>query len=382
MGAENHREVEDQAAAWLAKRDAGDWSSKDQARFRAWLEASVAHRVGFLRLEAAWVQARRLKALAAGLPPGSIPDRETWLDNPFFSARLPGGSAERGHEGSEWTVRPAPARSSVPAGSGAAQSVSAPRFRRLAAAAGVLLAIVLAAFIVDEVRGQQYSTPVGGIASVPLQDGSEVTLDTASRVRIELGRRERYVDLMGGEAFFVVAKDARRPFVVAANGKRVVAVGTQFSVRSDPGELRVVVTQGTVRLEGVGRSPGQGRRSAPSDTMLLAAGMVARITNGTATIDKDSPSELEAALSWRRGYLTFRDVTLASAVAEFNRYNMHKITVADPRIAAIHISGTFRPRHPAAFVRLLAEGFAVRAIETGDTTTLSAGPGAAGAAAP
>jgi len=92
--------------------------------------------------------------------------------------------------------------------------------------------------------GTRYSTPVGEIASVPMRDGSKVTLNTDSQIRVTLTDSERRVDLKYGEAFFEVSKDPKRPFVVNAGGKRVIAVGTQFSVRRDANDIQVVVTEG------------------------------------------------------------------------------------------------------------------------------------------
>jgi transmembrane sensor len=391
MGAENHSEIADRAAAWLARRDSGHWSSEDEARFREWIEASDAHRVGYLRLETAWMQARRLKALGAGLPSGSVPPRERWHDTPFFAVRSAAGAAGTPDHAEFGSQAPDPQR--PPRGPARRRAAEGPRasFRRstrFAAAASILAIVAATLLILHGIRGRQYSTALGSIASVPLEDGSEVTLDTASRIRVELGRAERRVDLIGGEAFFVVAKDARRPFIVEANGERVVAVGTQFSVRREPRELKVAVMEGVVRLEGVSWLRDRRGRSAcvlPPDgaaPVVLTAGSVARIEDGAACIEKEPLPQLEAALSWRRGYLTFREATLAEVAAEFNRYNSRKISITDPSIAAIRISGTFRPTHPRAFVRLLAEGFPIRAIESGDAVTLVASAQPAGAAAP
>src|SRR3546814_8615001 len=74
-------------------------------------------------------------------------------------------------------------------------------------------------------------------------------LSSDSRIVVALSRSERRIDLQRGEAFFHAARDAGRPFVVAAAGHRVIAVGTRFAVRRDADGVRVVVTEGLVRLE-------------------------------------------------------------------------------------------------------------------------------------
>nr|MBP6781717.1 DUF4880 domain-containing protein [Ottowia sp.] len=69
------KRIEQQAADWLVRRDAGDWAPHDQRALEAWLSASARHKVALLRLEAAWAEAGRLQALAAGLPAGGPPPR-------------------------------------------------------------------------------------------------------------------------------------------------------------------------------------------------------------------------------------------------------------------------------------------------------------------
>ena len=88
-------------------------------------------------------------------------------------------------------------------------------------------------------------------------------------------------------------------------------------------------------------------------------------------VQEKSIHEAEIALTWRIGYLTFHETTLADAVAEFNRYNTHRITIEDPRVGEIRISGAFRPTNYGAFVRLLQDGFAIRAKSVDGETRLA-----------
>jgi ferric-dicitrate binding protein FerR (iron transport regulator) len=69
----NSTQIEETAANWLARRDGEGWSAADQAEWTVWLGASTAHRVAYIRLEAAWQRARRLKALAADTAFGEAP---------------------------------------------------------------------------------------------------------------------------------------------------------------------------------------------------------------------------------------------------------------------------------------------------------------------
>jgi transmembrane sensor len=71
-------QIEQEAALWVVRRDNRAWTEADQAQLDAWLAQDVAHRVAFVRLEAAWGKAARLRALGAGVPSGVIPPRGAW----------------------------------------------------------------------------------------------------------------------------------------------------------------------------------------------------------------------------------------------------------------------------------------------------------------
>jgi transmembrane sensor len=145
----------------------------------------------------------------------------------------------------------------------------------------------------------------------------------------------------------------------------VVAVGTRFSVRRDGADLRVVVTEGTVRLES-----GTGMSSGKTPTTLLQAGSVALATPQGLLVRTGTVEEAERQLDWRGGYLTFRDTSLQDAAAEFNRYNPRKIVVADTTAGAMRVGGNFRWSNTEAFVRLLEQGFPIRAEQYPDRIVL------------
>jgi len=363
---ESHREIEDHAAALLARRDSGDWSAVEQAQLDRWLKESSAHRVAFLRLEAAWEAARRLKAVGAGLPAATVPPPGQWQRSPFFASE-PGVTEPGGHS----TSRPEAPQPTYPRRSG--------RWRYFAIAATVLLATAGGLYWLasDRWAGDRYTTPVGGLASVPLRDGSRITLNTATQLRVELTPRERHIRLVAGEAFFQVAHDAQRPFVVQVGHKRVIAVGTQFSVRRTGDDIRVVVTEGKVRVESEAE-PAQRSVSRPQPTgqpgpgeVFVTPGGIASAGDEGIVVEQRGLPAAQESLSWRQGYLTFHETSLADAAAEFNRYNVHQIRIDDPSVAAIRISGTFRALNYEAFVRVLDDGFSIHAKTTEDLTILT-----------
>ena len=351
--------IERTAAAWLARRDGEDWQASAEAEFQAWLCESTAHRVAFLRLQSAWAQSGRLKALGAGIEPGVIPVPGLWTRP--AGDRLPrevapeatGAGAPPDLRNLEFAPRPAARASRTP--------------RYAGAGVAVLLALLLGWGWQRQTSVEQASflTAMGDLRTVPLSDGSSAVLSSDSRMQVALSRSERRIDLDRGEAFFEVSKDARRPFVVSAGGRQVVAVGTRFSVRRDGADLRVVVTEGTVRLQSAADArPGQ------TPTTLLQAGSVALATAQGLLVRSGTVEEAERQLDWRGGYLTFHDTSLQEAAAEFNRYNPRKIVVADAAAGAIRVGGNFRWNNTDAFVRLLEQGFDVRAEPHADRIVL------------
>jgi transmembrane sensor len=368
----NSSKIEERAAEWLAKRDSGSWTGDDERELQAWLDASTAHNVAFIRLEAAWSQALRLKALGAGAPRGVVPPRDAWDRSPFFETR------DGPKPGLAPLASSAPVASTAPPASLASPAATRrPPMRRRISRALIASALVFVVGVLGwfSTRGPDYRTPIGGIASVPMTDGSKVTLNTDSAIRIAVTARERRVQLEQGEAFFEVAHDPSRPFVVTAGSRRVIAVGTKFSVRRIGNEVRVFVTEGKVRFEDdslpAGSQSAGSAAPSPRET-LLPAGTIARAGDSGVLVQEKPLPEVEECLSWRVGYLVFHDTLLADAVVEFNRYNEHKLVIEDPEVAGIRLSGKFRATNFEGFVRLLAEGFPIEVRHAGGQILLSA----------
>ncbi|MEJ1963522.1 MAG: FecR domain-containing protein [Gammaproteobacteria bacterium] len=205
-----------------------------------------------------------------------VPPPGQWVLSPFFD-KTRGASSDSG-------VATQP---DVPR-AGATRGV-----RALAAA--ILLCAVLGAAWYVWPSGSSYRTPVGGLASVPMEDGSRITLNTDSQIRVDLTVKERRVELQQGEAFFEVAHDASRPFIVRAGNKRVIAVGTRFSVRREANDVRVVVTEGKVRVE----TEGDPSSTSPEP---LVAGTVAQASSAGVLVQTEPLAQAEESLSGVRAF--------------------------------------------------------------------------------
>jgi transmembrane sensor len=204
------------------------------------------------------------------------------------------------------------------------------------------------------VERASYATAIGEMRTITLTDGSTIQLGSDSRVAVAYSRRQRDLRLEHGEIFLNVASQPDRPLRVQVLQRQVVAVGTRFSVRRDGEALRVAVTEGRVRLEHATR-----RQVIPPT--LLDAGAMAIADHDGVRVRHLSAREMTALLSWREGLLVFRSTPLADAVAEFNRYSVHKLIVDDPSIATIPVGGRFAWTNADAFVRVLEHGFGLHA---------------------
>jgi transmembrane sensor len=245
--------------------------------------------------------------------------------------------------------------------------------------AGIAATILLAVGLLFGVyrtwfTGERYATAVGAVASLPLADGSRMTLNTDSKVRVVFSEQQRHVDLSQGEAFFEVAHDSRRPFVVQAGNQRIVAVGTQFSVRREGDGVQVVVTEGRVRVENNEPRQGEGADLAAirphTSRIMLSAGGVARTRKDAVDVQNHPLAEAEEILSWRSGYVFFRATRLDEAVAEFNRYNSRQIVIRDPGVAAMQLTGKFRATNTDAFVNLLERTYGIEVERTDASISL------------
>ena len=179
---------------------------------------------------------------------------------------------------------------------------------------------------------------------VRLEDGSRVHLNVDSRVRVAFREGERRLTLTRGEAFFDVAHDAGRPFIVEVGGAQVRALGTKFDVRRRNGDVQVTLLQGSVR---VSPDAGQGAPVVlrPNEQALLRRGAVIR----TAAIDATRTT------SWTTGRLVFRDTPLAAAIAEVNRYSDRKVELSGPGLDARPVSGFFDVGDAESFARGVAD---------------------------
>jgi len=313
-------ELRIQAAVWLARLRSEARTAADEAGLKAWLRENPAHGEAFEAVSAVFE--------ASGMV-GADYDRPGVIDE--HEARF----------GRGW-----------------------PRVAVASIALMCIIGVGLAWWRSNEglIRGE-----VGQPRTLVLKDGSQMTLDSRSSVRLEESESRRLVVLLAGRARFRVARDPARPFIVTAGDQQVIALGTVFTVTAEANETSIVLENGQV----VVRSDQQGAiAAATSEEHVLTPGdrLVFRSHSRIPEQDRPNLARLDA---WLRGRTVFEDVPLESAIREMNRYNRRTIELADSEAAALHLSGTYRTDDPDAFARSLAELLPVDVRSAGERIIIS-----------
>lgn len=338
--------IDEAAADWLARRFAG-FSPEQEIEFRGWLRADARHAAAFQELEATW---KLLDGVRETAPIGAEPDPDALMPQ-------------------------RPVR----------KTIWLPRF--VAAAAAVVALACVQAWRSARPALQfsdEVATAVGDFQRLALPDGSVVRLNTNSRVRVRYTEGERRVQLVRGEAHFIVAKNPLRPFVVEAGTVAVRAVGTAFNVRLRADDVEVLVTEGKVHVADpslgesliVPRSPASPPLLVAGERAIVPISVAAGGVRPRAEANVVEPPEIERALAWQERRIEFVSAPLAEIVAEFNRHNRRAITIADPVLAARRFGGSFRADEPETFVRILQTRFGLEVEQAGDATILRTGPAA------
>jgi transmembrane sensor len=311
-------EIAAEAAVWVARLHGPDRSAQMERECRAWQVRSAEHREAFERCT------------------------ETWQDVPNVSvanayAAASGSDAANG-AGRRWSLR--------------------------WAGVGALAVVLATGLIVQQWRDRGvYSTGVGEQHQVLLEDGTRMSLNTGTRVRVDLGAARRSVRVEGGEALFEVGKDPRRPFVVRVAGSEVEALGTTFAVRFTPDDaprdqtLTVTLIEGQVAVRPLAGGGALGGPAA-SHAVRLQAGERVRLSAAVASAETsprvDRPN-IDAVMAWKRSEAVFDDAALPDAVAEMNRYTRTPIVLLDASaLAGLRVSGLYRTSDSAGFARAVA----------------------------
>lgn len=230
----------------------------------------------------------------------------------------------------------------------------------LASAMAVCLLVVIFVRAMVPHTDTRIQTVTGELRTVALSDGSKVTLDSDTRIRVHLSGARRTIELLGGRAHFDVAHDPMRPFIVSFGGSTVTALGTSFDVSIPPLPNAVTLLEGKVVV-----------RAAHGAKALLKPGeRIVQMADGRLMPPETIDPNISQA--WRERRIEFQNITIPEALAEINRYSDAKIIVDDSSIADKRLSGTFKAGDTEAAIKAFCVFFDLRVVRrSADKITLA-----------
>ncbi len=324
--------VQTAAADWLARRERG-LSVEEQQQFSEWLLADVRHAAAVKEIQEAW----------------------RFIGKPRLT-----GQADFVMQAVEQRVHRRSRRKRWSLAAAAALAIGVFVLRE----GGVSAPIELAGRV--EIRPERRILP----------DGSVVELKTGADISFDFSPEQRGVRLVRGEAHFVVTKDPKRPFVVTAGKVTVRAVGTAFAVRVDPTVVDVLVTEGRVAVQQVAPAAPASAPAVDVAPTYLDAGNravvpVAAVAGEPLEVQSVAAGQIESALAWRSMRVEFTATPLTEIVTRLNRQNLMQLSLADPALGDLRISGIFWLDDPRGFARLIEASAGLSAVSSDVQIVLS-----------
>ncbi len=306
--------IDNEAFEWVARKLARGLSAPESAQFDAWYAADVRHQGAYVRAMAIY-NAINLASAPQSLSPELSMARQ--------------------------------------------QRRSRRAWFRVGAMAACLVAAVGTVSLQVLREERVLTTAKGEFRKVPLQDKSVATINSGSQIEVAFTDKQRTVSLRKGEAWFEVAKDKTKPFVVEAGAARIKAVGTAFSVRRFANGTEVLVTEGKVEVWDKGSSARR-RQLVEGDRAFLAQ-------DASAISVSRQPVEVNRKLAWREGKVILKNQTLDDAVADFNRYSPKTIVIVDATLRDKRLFGQYKLDAPELFAQDVSTVLDVPVAITADT---------------
>ncbi|MFT5482718.1 MAG: transmembrane sensor [Halieaceae bacterium] len=304
-----HDGLYDQASEWISRLASDCVSETDCEAFALWLATSPAHRAAMDNTLDLWDDLAVVK---------------TWDLDPT-GPELQTGVSRR--------------RSAIGAGLAVAASVLA--FTLLPLQPGVGTGV------------DHYRTAIGQQLTVNLDDGSRVMLNTDSQVTVDYEKGQRRLKLVNGEAFFKVAHDEKRPFVVHTGTAEVTALGTAFNIFRSGGVSEITVTDGVVQVREVSNST----THAPT-TRVVHTDM--RVASSAGGLDQPSPADPGRVTAWQQGLLPADGMNLAELVSELQRYHSQRLLIGSYALSQRTMSGIFDLSEPRNIIKALEHSLDIR----------------------
>jgi transmembrane sensor len=324
------------AMDWIQRLKDESATEKEVADWLVWYESDERHRLAFDELQCFWI--------ATGPLPRNAPAADVGCDRPAHgrAARFKGVFSRR---------------SGRVAG-------------RLPAAAALLVAVFLPAIIMVEHRDSNLEelseNPEhhAGVRHSVLSDGSAIDLAARSSVGVKYTATERLLTLDHGEAFFSVAPNHARPFIVNTPTVRVRAVGTKFDVLEEDDKVVVNVVEGIVDVSVIDPAgaapPAPTSPSLRSNLRVNAGNEVTYDTrSGKSTLRTTEPDRTS---TWREGRLDYINAPLQRIVSDLNRYSYANISVPDPQVGQLMYTGTVLLRSIDEWLQAMPQEFPIQVV--------------------
>ena len=360
--------IEEAASKWVAAMDRG-LNSDEKEALENWLEQSPIHAEYMVKLAAVWDLMDVLAPISHLLP----------LDTPLDEVEK---------ELVRKAARQIDTRDTSDRWRDVRYAAAACLFAATIATTWLVTSAVQSPETVDLVYSDPslssfsatYATDVGKYSEITLPDGSELKLNTNSKLVVEYTASERRINLQSGEAFFKVAKNPNQPFRVLAGNTAVTAIGTAFNVEiATESNIQVLVTEGKVVIDPINTSELANVTNFYKLEPDLDNGQVYLESWQQLTIDEQgntspiallSEEQQDAPLAWQDGMLLFEGEPLSEAISEINRYTSKTFHITDQSIADILVGGYFKANDTEQLLVMLDRNFGIAAKHNGDSIAL------------
>ncbi len=219
------------------------------------------------------------------------------------------------------------------------------------------------------------TTDVGQHRELTLPDGSTVTVGARSQISVQFSDSTRSLRLEGGEAYFTVAHEDARPFVVRAGEGSITAVGTEFNVQQIAGRVVVTVVEGRVQVASLPATPRTEELAKASMPSRATAFPATRVQAGEQLVYGEALSPVRAvdpatAVTWRAGHLKYLGQPLKYVIPDVQRYSRKRLVIADKAVGQLGFTGTVFQDDVEDWLEGLETSLPIEVIATDDHTVL------------